>query len=73
MTEKQLSLDELQNITGLSDSALLWLLKTGRLRCITNKEGVIFVDISSVELSDLVSALTRIQTESLKKHQDNSQ
>jgi len=64
---KHLSLTEFQDLVGLSDSALVWLLKNSDLECHIGDDGKIRVDASSTSTKDLVKALTTANKELLQK------
>jgi|GEM_PF-3478697 len=64
-----LSLGEFQKLTGISDAALLWLLKNNKLRCqVDSKKGLI-VCPENLELQNLVEAVARRKQKVLAKHE----
>lgn len=63
---KQLTLSDFQKLTGLSDAALLYLLKENKLACETNRDGALLVDVSTVQIKELIQALTKRQSEALE-------
>ncbi|MBX7139305.1 MAG: hypothetical protein K1X83_15125 [Oligoflexia bacterium] len=54
---KLLKLADFQNLSGLSDRALMWLLKNQKLACQCSAAGEILVDADSAEMQEIVTAL----------------
>lgn len=54
---KMVSLNDFQNATGLSNEALLWLLKNNKLQISQHEKKGILVEISSVEKSELIKSM----------------
>lgn len=57
MTSRLVSLQEFQKLTGLSDKALVYLLKQNLLRCSVSDQSLLMVDLESVEIQHLQAAI----------------
>jgi len=55
---KHIGLKQFQQLTRLSDGALLWLLKEGTLPCCCTSAGAVEVLLDSVQLEALAKALS---------------
>ena len=55
---KLISLRDFQNISNLSDRALLWLLVNQRLTCQCDQSGAIMIDADSLQVKELVKAIS---------------
>lgn len=64
------SLEDFQKLTGISDSALLWLLKRQNLVCEIGQSGILQIDIESAHVKSLIEALAQKQTEVLAADRD---
>jgi hypothetical protein len=66
----RVTLKEFQQLTGLSDTAVLWLLKNDALRCSVDAETHLRIDLDAVSAEDLRNALLARQQEVLDAHAD---
>lgn len=64
---KLLRISEFQRLSGLSDRALAWLVVNNRLPCQADPKQGIMVDVESVEIGTLVSAIAARKEELLKE------
>ncbi len=55
------SLSEFQRLSGLSDSALLWLLKSGKLSLKLDR-GALSVDFTAKDMESLIESLKESET-----------
>jgi hypothetical protein len=67
---KLVALAEFQNLLGLSDKALVWLLTHNALQCEIRPEKGICIDIDSVPVKKLQEAIIARQQEVLDRNQD---
>ena len=67
---KNISLAEFQNLIGVSDSVVLWLLKSNKLECQLASDGSIRINPESVTVTDLIQALSNRQSEVLIANSD---
>jgi hypothetical protein len=56
-------LKEFQRVSGLSDGALLWLLKENRLPIRAGADGGVQIEVDGIELPRLIAALSARQQE----------
>lgn len=54
-----LSIEEFQRASGLSDSAVLWLLKSNQLKCRSDPKKGLLICNDSLEMQTLVEAIAR--------------
>ena len=62
------TLTEFQRITGLSDQALLWLLKDNQLECSIDEENGLMIDIESTNTTELIKAVALKHEQVLERH-----
>lgn len=66
----RVTLKEFQQLTGLSDTALLWLLKNDALHCSLDGEARLQIDLDAVSAENLRTALLARQQEVLDSQAD---
>ena len=62
---KAVTLSEFRRLTGVSDSALVWLLENKKLVCQLDKERGILVDLDSAQLKELIQSISTKKNEAL--------
>ena len=70
MSSRYVNLQEFQRLSGLSDKALLHLLKHNQLRCEVRDGSCLVIDIESTETKALQESILQRQHETLNSHQD---
>lgn len=65
----KISLSEFKELSGFSDTSILWLLCNNKLPCSYNEESGIFIDIDCVEYHELIHTITT----GLKEHFEAAQ
>ena len=67
---KKISLEDFQNITGMPDSSLLYLLKKNKLKLEHNRENGILIDATDVRNDEIIRAVIKENVSTLKQHKD---
>ena len=67
---KKISLEDFQNITGMPDSSLLYLLKKNKLKLEHNRENGILIDATDVRNDEIILAVIKENVSTLKQHKD---
>ena len=62
---KAVTLSEFRRLTGVSDSALVWLLENKKLVCQLDKERGILVDLDSAQLKELIQSISTKKNKAL--------